>query len=187
MSLDKHRRYTNLTTHVFSQDNLSSVQVGNCIIFLVHSSKMMFFFFTDICCWIMELIKPSLILDAATLKLNLPKAGAGLMELLWNWHNDEKVFEARNIKHFSLRWTRGLQQTRPRWRSRSGWDPASRAPRSTWRGLSGMRLMQVGFLSLTSSYSIFASLMGWVRQAICMLGGIDLTWGMGIDLSWAII
>ena len=98
MSLDKHRRYTNLTTHVISQDNLSSVQVGNCIIFLVHSSKMMFFFFTDICCWIMELIKPSLILDAATLKLNLPKAGAGLMELLWNWHNDEKVFETRNIK-----------------------------------------------------------------------------------------
>ena len=191
MSLDKHRRYTNLTTHVISQDNLSSVQVGNCIIFLVHSSKMMFFFFTDICCWIMELIKPSLILDAATLKLNLPKAGAGLMELLWNWHNDEKVFETRNIKHFSLRWTRGLQQTRPRWRSRSGWDPASRAPRSTWRGLSGMRLMQVGFLiqflSLTSSYSIFASLMGWVLQAICLLGGIDLTWGMGIDLSWAII
>ena len=100
MSLDKHRRYTNLTAHVISQDNLSSVQVGNCIIFLVHSSKM-FFFFTDICCWIMELIKPSLILDAATLKLNLPKAGAGLMELLWNWHNDEKVLETRNIKHFS--------------------------------------------------------------------------------------
>ena len=159
--------------------------------FLVHSSKMMFFFFTDICCWIMELIKPSLILDAATLKLNLPKAGAGLMELLWNWHNDEKVFETRNINILSQvdagTSTDAATLTEPEWLGPCEPGTAVNLEGIVWHETDAGRIFNPMSITKIVKYSIFASLMGWVLQAICLLGGIDLTWGMGIDLSWAVI
>ena len=150
MSLDKHRRYTNLTTHVISQDNLSSVQVGNCIIFFSSFIKDDVFLFH----WYLLLnhgaYQAFFDIRCGNFEIEFTKGGRrsdGVAVKLTQWWES---FGNKKYKHFSLRWTRGLQQTRPRWRSRSGWDPASRAPRSTWRGLSGMRLMQVGFISITN-------------------------------------
>ena len=56
-----------------------------------------------------------------------------------------------------------------------------------WHETDAGRIFNPMSITKIVKYSIFASLMGWVLQAICLLGGIDLTWGMGIDLSWAII